>query len=124
MSRWVVHAATEFSARHALTSYDNRPEDSHEHRWGVAVAAAADSLTGEGYAIDFHALKELLEDAVLPLAGSDLNQHREIGHPTPTAERLAEVVAGWLEPGVAKLGGRLIRVSVWEGSENRVDLEL
>lgn len=124
MSRWVVHAAFELDARHALLSYGSRPEESHEHRWRVAVAATTGSLNDEGYAIDFHALHELLERHLAPLDGSDLNLHPEIGCPTPSAERLAEVVAGWLASEVETLGGTLIRVSVWEGPENRVDLEL
>jgi 6-pyruvoyl-tetrahydropterin synthase len=124
VSRWVVHAAVELDARHALLSYGGRPEESHQHRWRVAIAAATGALNDEGYAIDFHALRELLGDRLAPLEGSDLNLHPEIGRPTPSAERLAEVVAGWLEPEVEALGGTLIRVSVWEGPENRIDLEL
>ena len=57
-----------------------------------------------------------------PLRGADLNHHPEIGRPTPSAERVAEVVAARLEPGIAALGGRLLTTSVWEGPDNRVDL--
>jgi hypothetical protein len=61
---------------------------------------------------------------VAPLDGSDLNAHPEIGVPTPSAERLAEVIAGWLAPVVRELGANLLSVSAWEGPENRVDLVL
>jgi 6-pyruvoyl-tetrahydropterin synthase len=124
MSRWVVHARASFVASHALDCYRGEPEASHEHRWQVAIRVGCDRLNDEGYAIDFHALRALLEGALAPLDGCDLNRHPEIGSPTPSAERLAEVVASWLTPEVQALGARLLAVSVWEGPENRVDLDL
>ena len=124
MSRWVVHARASFTAHHALTRYLGEPEASHAHPWQVAVRVGTDLLTGEGYAVDFHAVHHALASLVAPLDGSDLNAHPEIGVPTPTAERLAEVIAGWLTPVVGELGARLLSVSVWEGPENRVDLIL
>lgn len=124
MTRWVVHSRAVFKARHALTIYRGQPETSHEHDWEVAIQVGADKLNDEGFAIDFHEVHALLGDAVTPLAGSDLNDHPEIGTPTPSAERIAEFIAGALEAGVTALGGRLLVVSVWEGPENRVDLRL
>ena len=124
MSRWVIHAQASFTARHALTRYLGKPEASHAHPWQVAVRVGTDRLTGEGYAVDFHAVHDALATLVAPLDNSDLNAHPEIGVPTPTAERLAEVIAGWLTPAVGELGARLLSVSVWEGPDNRVDLIL
>lgn len=124
MKRWVVHGRASFRASHALRSYRGRPEPPHEHPWTVEIRAGTDDLDGEAMALDFHALRTLLEQALAPLDGSDLNAHPEIGRPSPSAERLAEVVAGWLGPAVEQLGGRLLTVSVWEGPDNRVDLEL
>jgi 6-pyruvoyl-tetrahydropterin synthase len=124
VSRWVVHARAEFDARHALTSYLGSPEAPHEHRWAVAVRVATAELNPEGYAVDFHALRAALERCAAALDGTDLNLHPEIGIPSPTAEHLAVVIAGWIEPEVRDFGARLIGVSVWEGPDNRVDLEL
>jgi len=124
VSRWVVHARVEFEARHALTSYLGSSEAPHEHQWAIAVRASAAELNPEGYAVDFHALRAALERCTAALDGTDLNLHPEIGLPSPTAEHLAAVVAGWIEPDVRALGARLIGVSVWEGPDNRVDLEL
>ncbi len=124
MSRWVVHARASFHARHALTLYEGRPEEPHEHRWEVAVRVATPTLHPEGYALDFHRVRQALREAVLPLADSDLNTHPEIGDPTPSAENLATFLAALLEPRYRAMGGELLTVSVWEGPENRVDLEL
>ncbi len=122
--RWVVHARAKFSATHALTSYLGEPEAPHPHQWQVELAAATDGLNEEGYAIDFHALKDLLDQLVAPLEGSNLNEHPDIGTPTPSAERLAEVLAAATRIPLQQLGASLVRISVWEGPENRVDLEL
>jgi len=124
MSRWIVHARVTFEARHALTSYHGEPEEPHGHEWQVAVRVGTNELNAEGYAVDFHAVHEALSRAVAPLDGTDLNEHPEIGVPTPSAERVAEVVAQWLSPAFGELGARLLSVSVWEGPENRVDLVL
>jgi 6-pyruvoyl-tetrahydropterin synthase len=124
MSRWVLHSRAEFEATHALTQYLGEPEAPHSHQWQAAIEVETNELNREGYALDFHQVHDLLEGAVTPLDGSDLNHHPEIGRPSPTAERVAQYLAEQLGPRVSELGGRLRVVSVWEGADNRVDLEL
>lgn len=124
MSRWVVHSEAEFDAVHALVRYLGAPEEPHTHRWRVAIRVGTDQLHPEGYAVDFHGVHRQLTDVVAPLDGADLNHEPEIGIPSPTAERLAEVIAERLAPRCHSLGARLLTVSVWEGPGNRVDLEL
>jgi 6-pyruvoyl-tetrahydropterin synthase len=124
MSRWIIHAEASFTARHALTSYRGRPEAAHEHPWKIAVRVGTDALNDESYALDFHEVLTILAAAVGPLDRTDLNQHPQIGTPSPTAERVAEVLADTLEPAYDEIGGRLLSISVWEGPVNRVDLML
>ncbi|MEX1309993.1 MAG: 6-carboxytetrahydropterin synthase [Candidatus Sulfomarinibacteraceae bacterium] len=123
-ARWVIHSRAVFTARHALSVYRGRPEASHEHDWEVAIQVGAESLNEEGFALDFHEVHALLDNAVAPLRDTDLNRHPTIGSPTPSAERVAEVLAESLGGAVSAIGGRLLVVSVWEGPENRVDLRL
>jgi len=124
VSRWVVHSSATFNASHALTRYRGEPETPHDHRWRVAVRVGTDALNDEGYALDFHQVHEILARAASILDGCDLNDHPEIGQPSPTAERVAEVLAKQLVPPYSNLGGILLSVSVWEGDENQVDLNL
>jgi len=124
MSRWVVHAREVFTARHALARYLGRQEEPHEHRWQIEIRVGSERLNDEGYALDFHAVRRILADAVHPLAGTYLNCHPEIGRPTPSAERVAEVLAGQISDPLRAIGGELLSISVWEGPENRVDLHL
>ena len=124
MSRWVIHAEASFKAHHALTSYQGERESSHGHAWKIAIQVGADELNEEGYALDFDQVRDLLATAIAPLDRSDLNIHPEIGQPSPTAERVAEVLAERLAPDYTKIGGQLLSVSVWEGPDNRVDLIL
>jgi 6-pyruvoyl-tetrahydropterin synthase len=123
-ARWVIHSRASFTARHALSVYRGRPEASHEHDWEVAIQVGAAGLNVEGFALDFHEVHALLENAVAPLRDTDLNRHPIIGSPTPSAERVAEALAECLESAISAIGGRLLTVSVWEGPENRVDLRL
>ena len=124
MSRWVIHAQASFDARHALTSYRGKRESSHGHPWRVAAQVGAEALNEEGYALDFHQVRDLLAAAIAPLDRSDLNNHPEIGQPSPTAERVAEFLSQKLAPEYEKIGGQLLSISVWEGPDNRVDLIL
>ncbi len=124
MKRWIYHSDTEFEARHALTSYLGEPEAVHRHRWRVAVEVGAAGLGPEHYGLDFHFVHGILGEAAAALDGADLNQHAEIGSPSPTAERVAEVLADRLGPAFEALGGTLLKLSVWEGPGNRVDLVL
>jgi 6-pyruvoyl-tetrahydropterin synthase len=124
MSRWVVHARAAFEARHALTVYKGETEASHVHDWQVEVRIGADGLGPEGFALDFHEVRHILAAAVAPLDDSDLNTDSEIGRPSPTAERIAEVLAARLTPQYKAIGGLMLSISVWEGPENRVDLNL
>ena len=124
MSRWVIHAEATFEARHALTIYRGKRESAHGHPWKVAVRVGADTLNEEGYALDFHQVHAVLAAAVAPLDRIDLNEHPEIGVPSPTAERVAEVLSEKLTPEFEGIGGSLLSVSVWEGPDNRVDFML
>jgi 6-pyruvoyl-tetrahydropterin synthase len=122
--RWVIHSRAAFEARHALTSYRGAPEEGHNHRWEVALRVGAERLNEEGYALDFHQVHVILEETIAPLDGMDLNQEKEIGQPSPTAERIAAVLSARLRTKFEALGGTLLSVSVWEGPANRVDLNL
>ena len=124
MPRWVIHSHATFNAHHALTIYRGQPEESHEHVWEVVIQVGAEELNEEGFALDFHEVHALLNSVVKPLRNTNLNDHAKIGDPTPSAERVAEVIAETLDDGITSLGGRLLMVSVWEGPENRVDLRL
>ena len=124
MSRWVYHSEAEFEASHALTSYLGELETSHNHRWQVAIKVGATALNEEHYGLDFHAVHKVLAQAIAPLNHTDLNQHPEIGRPSPTAERVALVLAETIRVPVEDIGGTLLEISVWEGPGNRVDLRL
>lgn len=124
MSRWVIHSRGSFEARHALISYKGREESPHHHRWEVAVRVGSAGLNDEHFALDFHAVHEILAEEINRIDGTSLNDHPAIGTPSPTAERVAEVFADVLSPQFSALGGTLLSVSVWEGPDNRVDLNL
>jgi 6-pyruvoyl-tetrahydropterin synthase len=90
----------------------------------VEIRAGVEQLNREGYSLDFESVHEELQAAVAGLDGSDLGAHAEIGSPTPSAENLALFVARVVGPRISRLGGTLLSVTIWEGSSNRVDLEL
>jgi len=91
----------------------------HGHTWTVRAYWAFSRLDGSGMAIDFHALKGVLNEHV-----RKRYDHRHLNDIPPfdivpaTAENLAKEAFGLLQkrfdPGPA---GRLLRVEVWEGPD-------
>ncbi|MCD4748198.1 MAG: 6-carboxytetrahydropterin synthase [Thermoanaerobaculales bacterium] len=124
MKHWIYHSEAAFEARHALTKYRGEPESAHRHRWRVAVEVGTDTLGPEHYGLDFHAVHAILAKAAECLHETDLSRHPSIGTPSPTAERVAEFLVEETQPLFAGLGGTLLKLSVWEGPRNRVDLVL
>ena len=102
-----------FNAAHSLTLYDGEAEPLHGHDWRVVVHIAADELDRIGVVVDFHELERWVEEAVAPLRHTNLNELEAFAGGNPSAERVAEHLAGQI---TARLPERvrLLRVAVTE----------
>lgn len=67
-----IFVETAFCASHQLTFADGTREALHTHPWGVVAAVCADKLNSEGLVMDFLELEKVLEAAVEPLGGKQL----------------------------------------------------
>lgn len=120
---WSVFQATTqtvFLADHALRLPDGALEPRHGHEWTVGATVASEALDAMDTVMDFHALEALVEAAVGPWRGGDLNALPPFstdGGQTlavnPSAERVAQAIARAIEPGLPR-GVRLIEVAVGE----------
>ena len=118
------HATSDASTGTAAAAPGARPESGSLARHAVSLADAGRPIDAWQALVDGLPASWESADWNAPLDRADLNDHPEIGQPSPTAERVAEVLAEKLGPQYEKIGGTLLSVSVWEGPDNRVDLVL
>ena len=114
MSTYEVSVERSFKAVHALRLADGRMEDPHEHTWCVTAAFRSESLAEPmGVVIDFVEVDEALAAIAYACDGAHLNSLPVFSAESPSAERVAEWLAGLLEE---RLGadGRLYSVTVTE----------
>ena len=102
----------DFQAVHAVT-VDGRREAAHDHTWHVSVVVAGPALDSEGLLCDFHVVERLLDQALGPLRGRDLNRTPPFDQVNPTAEMVARHIADQIGPGLPD-GVTLTSVSVTE----------
>ena len=82
----------EFFAAHAITMGAVR-EESHDHRWAVAVVVRGERLDGDGLLCDFHLIEQELDRVLEVLRGRDLNRTPPFDRINPTAENVARHIA-------------------------------
>lgn len=118
----------EFEAEHALRSVASLPgpEAPHRHRFRVEVALETDRLDAHDIAVDFVPARELVGSLAHRLEGKSVNDVPPFDRISPTTENIARWFAAEIEASAARrsLGGRLREVTVWEGPEASVTLEL
>ena len=103
-----------FKAVHALALPAGGREEPHEHTWCVTAAFRSETLDEPmGVVIDFVAVDEALGEIAAPCDGADLNALPAFAGISPSAERVAQWLAGLLEERL-DAAGRLYSVSVTE----------
>jgi 6-pyruvoyltetrahydropterin/6-carboxytetrahydropterin synthase len=105
---------TYFSAAHRLRGYKGQCEKLHGHNWKVQVYVLAEKLNEIDLAIDFHELKRLTEEVLVPLDHGFLNDIFPFTEKNPSSENIAK----WIYDSVKKkLNGTSVSLSgvtVWE----------
>src|SRR3954466_8719233 len=91
-----ITTTRQFSAAHQLRLYDGSLEPLHGHNWRVRVTAAAPTLDSIGVVMDFHELERLLDQIVMPMHNSHLNELEAFAKSNPSAENVAVHVANQL----------------------------
>jgi 6-pyruvoyltetrahydropterin/6-carboxytetrahydropterin synthase len=95
---FTVRIETEFSAAHALRSYDGACARLHGHNWKVTVEAKTERLNELGMSIDFYELQRMTDSLLAPLDHAQLNDvppfDKELN---PTSENLAQYLYGELK---------------------------
>lgn len=105
-----------FCAAHAIV-IGGIAEPVHGHNFRVTATIGGPRLDAEGLLCDFHAVERALDSILAPLRNQDLNRTPPFDRINPTAERIAEHIAGSLTVALAGSlppGARVVSVRVTE----------
>ncbi|MEK7683764.1 MAG: 6-carboxytetrahydropterin synthase QueD [Nitrospirota bacterium] len=105
---------TTFAAAHQLRGYKGKCEQLHGHNWKVQVHVVAEKLNDIDIAIDFHDLKELLDEVVAPLDHSFLNDIFPFTEKNPSSENIAKWIYDSLNKKLPDEHVQVSAVTVWE----------
>lgn len=105
---------TTFAAAHQLRGYKGKCEQMHGHNWKVQVHVVAEKLNDIDIAIDFHDLKELLDEVITPLDHSFLNDIFPFTEKNPSSENIAKWIYDTLNKKLSDEQVQVSAVTVWE----------
>lgn len=113
MARYEVSIVGHFTARHRVPHPDGTLEADHEHAWNVKLTYAGDALDTHSMLIDFVPAQAGLDRCLARLDGQELNTLDWFADRYPTAECVAEFIAGHVQLSAAA-EARLVAVEVEE----------
>jgi 6-pyruvoyltetrahydropterin/6-carboxytetrahydropterin synthase len=105
---------TSFSSAHQLRGYKGECEKLHGHSWKVQVNIVAEKLNEMDMAMDFHEMKEIVDEVISPLDHSFLNEIFPFTEKNPSSENIAKWIYDSLKKRFDNGNIQLSSVSVWE----------
>jgi 6-pyruvoyltetrahydropterin/6-carboxytetrahydropterin synthase len=105
---------TQFASAHQLRGYKGACEKLHGHNWKVQIFVLAERLNDIDIAIDFHELKKLAEEVIMPLDHGFLNDIFPFTEKNPSSENIAKWIYDSLRKKLDNDDVNLSAVTVWE----------
>jgi len=105
---------SQFSAAHQLRGYKGKCENLHGHNWRVQVSVSAEKLNEIGLAIDFHELKDIVNEVMSILDHTNLNNTFPFTEINPSSENIAKWIYESIKKKLTNDYVKLSAVTVWE----------
>jgi 6-pyruvoyltetrahydropterin/6-carboxytetrahydropterin synthase len=99
---FTISVETHFRASHQLILPDGSKEPSHYHQWLVTAGLSSNRLNNMGIVMNFHKLRELLDNIVVKFDNTALESVSHFQQNNPTAENVAKYIYDKLEPKLPK----------------------
>lgn len=109
-----------FSAAHRLCGYEGACSNLHGHNWKVRVGLQASELDDIGMAMDFGAIKQMLQDILQELDHAYLNELSDFHELNPTSENLARYIFESLEASLQNPTVKVCEVEICESERSSV----
>lgn len=105
---------SDFAAAHNLRQYEGECENLHGHNWKVEATVAGKGLNKIGLAVDFKALKRILEGILEKLDHKYLNEIPPFDKENPSSENLAKYIFKQFKAALKNKGVKPAKIKVWE----------
>ncbi len=105
---------TDFSAAHQLRGYKGKCENLHGHNWKVQVVVSEERVNEIGLVIDFHEFKRIVNEVILTLDHSVLNEIFPFTEINPSSENIAKWLYDTIKKKIANKKISVSSISVWE----------
>lgn len=107
---------TEFAAAHNLREYNGKCERLHGHNYRVRSVVAGENLGDDGMLVDFHRLKDILDEVISRIDHRYLNEIVPFDELNPTTEHIARFIADEVDKGLPA-GVNVAEVTCWESDK-------
>ena len=110
---FIISVETHFWASHQLALPDGSKEPLHHHNWLVTAEVGSDALNDMAVVMDFHELKQMLDNIAADFNNKALNETDCFQQNNPSAENVAKYIYDKLRTQLPE-GVRLRNVKVVE----------
>lgn len=109
-----LKTVTQFGAAHQLKDIGGKCENLHGHNWKIEVYVKGENLDKCGLLVDFHVIKDTLEEIINELDHKFLNELNIFKDINPSSENIARHIYEALERKIDNDEYDVSRVTVWE----------
>ena len=89
---FTISVETHFWASHQLVLPDGSKEPLHHHNWLVTAEVSSDALNDMAVVMDFHELKQMLDNIAAEFSNKALNETGCFQQNNPSAENVAKYI--------------------------------
>ncbi len=107
------------SSTHRIREHKGGCENIHGHNWKIRVYVKAEELDELGMVIDFKVLKNKMNQIIMPLDHTDINEHPYFQDNNPTSENLAKFIYDELSKEINDSRISISKVVVFETDTSR-----
>jgi 6-pyruvoyltetrahydropterin/6-carboxytetrahydropterin synthase len=114
-----LNVTAAFSAAHRLDGYPGACKRLHGHNWKVRIGVVCEELDSIGMAVDFKALRELLNGLLDEMDHQYLNELPAFANCNPTSEHIARYIYEQMR-GRLPNGAQMTEVEIAESDNSSV----
>ncbi|MBN2693856.1 6-carboxytetrahydropterin synthase QueD [bacterium] len=107
------------SSTHRIREHKGGCENIHGHNWKIRVYVKAEQLDELGMVVDFKVLKNKMNQIIMPLDHTDINEHPYFQDNNPTSENLAKYIFDELSKEINDSRVSVSKVVVFETDTSR-----
>ena len=109
-----LNVTSNFSSAHKLDGYEGLCKNLHGHNWKVRIGIICEKIDDIGMTIDFGEVKKYLNDVMIMLDHTYLNELEYFKGINPTSENIAKFIYHEIKKRIKIPECKMADVEVWE----------